>query len=227
MDKVTDGVFQVHERVNSFIIDGDDGVTLVDTGYPNQADAITIALDRLGRSVDDIANIVITHGHMDHYGGAAVLARGSGATVVASMIDAPIIEGERPDPPPPVLERLPFLKPLLRFMPDAENLPIDHTVDDGPLGLVADLSVVPTPGHTDGHISLLLDRGGGVLFVGDAATRNRKGEVRRGLMNRPEPIFDQSLQRLAGLEFGIAVFGHSAPLASSAAAAFRRCAAAL
>ncbi len=227
MDAVTDGVVQIHRQVNSFIIDGDEGVTLVDAGYPKQADAIVEALDRLGRSLDDVTTLIITHGHADHYGGAAVLARGSGATVVASSVDAPVIEGARSDPPPPVFERFPFLKPILRIMPDVEHLPVTHTVTEGPLAVAEDLRVVATPGHTDGHISLLLERGGGVLFVGDAATRNRRGEVRRGFMNRQEKVFDASLQRLATLTFDTAVFGHSAPLTGNASAAFQRYAATL
>ncbi len=87
--------------------------------------------------------------------------------------------------------------------------------------------MIDTPGHTPGHVSYLLDRAGGVLFVGDAAVANRRGEVRRGWMNAPSPTFDASLRHLAEFDFDAAFFAHSRPIATGAAGAFERFAARL
>ena len=46
---------------------------------------------------------------------------------------------------------------------------VEHEVTEGEL-LPFGATAVHTPGHTAGHLSLLLPRDGGVLFVGDAAT---------------------------------------------------------
>ena len=70
--------------VNLYLID-DDPLTLVDAG-PNSAlsaEALIDGLAALGRRIDDIGRIVLTHQHMDHIGLAGVLARRSGAEVVA------------------------------------------------------------------------------------------------------------------------------------------------
>jgi len=228
MEQIAPGVHQVSKGVNAFIIDGDAGVTLVDTGLPKRDGAITAALTSIGRSIEEVSTIVLTHSHVDHAGGAAALKAASGATVAASTIDAPAVQGEAKVPPPPVLDRVPFLKPLFNLLPSAKPCSVDELLGvSGPMGLVPDLSVVPTPGHTPGHISLLLDRAGGVLFVGDAALASKRGTVGRGWMNRATEEFDASVQRLAEQDFSIACFGHSGPIRSNAAGAFRAFAAAL
>lgn len=220
MKQIAAGVHQVSKGVNAFIIDGDEGVVLVDTGLPKRHGPILDGLSAIGRKPGDIAAIVITHGHADHAGGAAVLKRESGAEVVASGSDAPVIRGERPAPAPPVLD-FPVLRGLARLFPAAEGVPVDHAVSEGELSLVPDLTVVPTPGHTVGHISLLLDRHGGVMFAGDSAMSTRSGGVQRGFMNRKSATFDSSLRTMADLEFDIACFGHSAAIVGGAAASFR------
>ena len=78
---------------------------------------------------------------------------------------------------------------------------------------------VHTPGHTAGHLALLLPRDGGVLFTGDAATNFARLGV--------GPIYEdvdegmRSLRRLAELEFETALFAHGRPLAPRAAERFR------
>ena len=220
MDQLAAGIHQVSKGVNAFVIDGDEGVVLVDTGLPKRHGSILDGLSAIGRKPRDIVGIVITHGHTDHAGGAAALKRESGAEVVASEGDAPVVRGERPAPAPPVLD-FPLLRGLARVFPAAEGVSVDHSVSEGPLSLVPDLTVVPTPGHTAGHISLLLDRHGGVMFAGDSAMSTRSGGVQRGFMNRKSATFDSSLRTMADLEFDIACFGHSAAIVGGAAASFR------
>jgi glyoxylase-like metal-dependent hydrolase (beta-lactamase superfamily II) len=80
-------------RVNCYLID-DDPLTLVDTG-PNSGkslDELEQALEALGRSVEDLERIVITHQHMDHLGLLEILARRSGAEVAALYPLKPYLE---------------------------------------------------------------------------------------------------------------------------------------
>lgn len=142
----------------------------------------------------------------------------------ASEIDAPAIRGEEAKPTPPVLDRFSIIIPLYRLLPDAEGVDVDHVVGEADL-LSGDLTVIASPGHTPGHVSYLLDREGGVLFVGDAAVATRAGQVKRGWMNRSTPVFDASLRHIPEFSFTVACFGHSNAITSDAGGAFRRFAA--
>lgn len=222
METNVPGIHLVRSASHAYLIDGDEGVTLVDTGPAKRPRKVLDTLSAIGRSVGDVRAIALTHAHSDHTGGAAALKSESNVRVIASGVDAPAIEGDEPVVPPPVFDRFPFLRPLFRFVPKANPVGVDVRVGEGAEGLPEDLTVIDTPGHTPGHVSYLLDRDGGVLFVGDAAVANRGGEVRRGAMNAAGPVFDASLRHLAEYDFEVALFAHSRPILRGAAAEFRK-----
>ncbi len=228
MHTIADGVHHLDIGPNACLVDGDQGVTLIDTGLPGRVDAIAAALREIGRSLDDLTAILVTHAHVDHYGSAAALKEVTTATLAMSPIDARVARGDQVESPPPVAGRLGPLAWLFRFVPRGDDVVVDHEVSAAePSGLPDDFTVLDTPGHTPGHVSFLLDRGGGVMFVGDAAMANRRGAIVRGIMNVKDPTFDASIAHLATHDFTSAVFGHSPPLTSGAASAFRRFAATL
>ena len=99
-----------------------------------------------------------------------------------------------------------------------DPIAVEHEVADGetlPFGAVA----LHTPGHTAGHLALLLPRDGGVLFAGDAATNL----LRLGVGPIYEDVDEgmRSLRRLAELQFETALFSHGRPLTPRAAERFR------
>jgi glyoxylase-like metal-dependent hydrolase (beta-lactamase superfamily II) len=80
-------------RVNVYLID-DDPLTLVDAG-PNSAtsfDELTSGLAALGRSLEDIELVVLTHQHIDHLGLVSLVAQRSGADVAAIDVAVPFVE---------------------------------------------------------------------------------------------------------------------------------------
>jgi glyoxylase-like metal-dependent hydrolase (beta-lactamase superfamily II) len=56
---------------NAFLIEGDDGLTLIDAGFPGKEEVVFGAIRELGRSPDQIKHLIFTHGHPDHIGSAA------------------------------------------------------------------------------------------------------------------------------------------------------------
>ena len=70
--RVIQGVYIVPMGMaNAFLIEGDDGLTLIDAGFPAKEAAVFRAIRGLGRSADQLKHLIFTHGHPDHIGSAA------------------------------------------------------------------------------------------------------------------------------------------------------------
>jgi glyoxylase-like metal-dependent hydrolase (beta-lactamase superfamily II) len=61
--------------VNSYLVVGTDGVTIIDAGLPRYWKHLNSELAQLGKTVDDVRALILTHGDTDHIGFAAQLSR--------------------------------------------------------------------------------------------------------------------------------------------------------
>ncbi|MFE6664529.1 MBL fold metallo-hydrolase [Streptomyces sp. NPDC057697] len=198
--------------------DGAD-LTLIDAGDADAAAAIEDGVRGLGLDPGRISRIVLTHGHIDHYGAAQELADRHGAQIMAHRLDASVIRGEEEIAAPVLLEwELPLWE-RTRSVPLAPPTRVDRELADGDeLGFGQGARVVHSPGHTPGSIGIHLPHHG-VLFTGDCVANVDR--VILGVFNiDPEQALD-SFRRLAALEPSTACFGHGDPIASGAAAAMR------
>jgi Metallo-beta-lactamase superfamily len=75
---------------NAYLIEGDDGLTLIDAGYPGKEAAVFGAIRGLGRSPVELKHLILTHGHPDHIGSAAAIVRETGARTYMHPLDIPI-----------------------------------------------------------------------------------------------------------------------------------------
>lgn len=217
MRQVGEGVFEVAVGfVHVHLVVTDDGVVLVDTGLPGKAAKIEEALHEVRRRLGDVRTILLTHWHADHVGSAAALCRRSGARTVAHTIDAPVITGAAPMP----LTRLQKLTKYVTGTPGPVR--IDEVLSvDGPTS-VPGFSAFHTPGHTAGHVSYLLDRGEGILFVGDAAAgAGTKVRHTPRAMTWNVAAARASVAKLAGLSFSVAAFGHGKAVTGGAVESFK------
>jgi glyoxylase-like metal-dependent hydrolase (beta-lactamase superfamily II) len=176
--------------VSAYILYRAGEAALVDTGVAGSADAIEESLIEVGLDWGSVGHVILTHKHPDHVGSIDdVLERASGTAVYAGA-------------------------------PDISE--ITAVVDPRPVGdgdSVFDLGIIETPGHTPGHISVH-DSAAGVLVVGDALNGADGGVV------GPDPGFSEdmavandSLRKLAGLSYEVALFGHGEPVLAGASTA--------
>jgi len=229
-EEVLPGVYAIKIRwgyVNAFLLTGEDGLTLVDSGLPGQVRTLLRAVERIGRKPADLKHIAVTHHHVDHTGSLANLVQATQAKVYVHPLDAPIVRGEKPVPgpnPKSILGKI--VHPLIARLPAyrLEPAKVDQEVQDGDtLPVAGGLKAVHTPGHTAGHLSYLMPGHGGVLFAGDAAG-NLFGRLGPPLGMYTEDMAEvkASLRKIAELEFDAACFGHGSVLRGKASAAFRR-----
>jgi glyoxylase-like metal-dependent hydrolase (beta-lactamase superfamily II) len=208
---------------NAFILDSGPELVMVDAGFPGKASIALDAIRQLGRSPRDLKHLVFTHGHPDHIGSAAALVRETGATTYMHSVDAPIAESGGPFRPmtaaPGLLHKVMyrlFWHPGERMEPVRIDKPL---IDGETLPIAGGLTVIHSPGHCAGHVSLLW-RGARMLIVGD---------VCMNLVGLGDPVgFEdveegrRSQRKLASLSFEAGCFGHGLPIVSGAAERFRR-----
>lgn len=166
--------------VNAYLFTGKT-VTLLDTGTLKTVHILKHTLAQIGISFSDIDQIILTHGHIDHYGAARKIIEGSRGlvTVAAHEEDKSLIEHGMEVPweqfikyyqlmGVPLIFQDSFLLIRSLFSSMAENCRIDRFLSDGEKILMGDYeaTVITTPGHTKGSISLYLEKEG-ILFPGD------------------------------------------------------------
>lgn len=125
--------------VSSFLIFTLQGFILTDGGLPESAKQIEANIKTLGFDIKDVKIILNSHAHFDHAGGLAKLKRDSGAHLIASAADKPILERGRIGFGPSATDPFPPVK-VDRAVKDGD------TVDLGGVTLTAHV----TPGHTPG-----------------------------------------------------------------------------
>ena len=206
-----------------YLIRDSDGLTLVDAGLEASTDKIIEQLEGVGEEPANIKRILITHAHPDHVGGLHRLKEVSGAQVIASEIERPVIEGEVPIPRP----SKDSLSGLARFISIPETtLPgirVDRIVGEGDrIGeAMGGLEVLFTPGHAPGHLAFW-QPGLRVLFCGDVMMYFL-GRLRLPISIATVDMYQNrlSIGQLAQLDAETVLFGHGEPLTENAAETVR------
>jgi glyoxylase-like metal-dependent hydrolase (beta-lactamase superfamily II) len=140
--------------VNAYLVEEDDGLTVIDTMIPRSATAILKAAG--GRPIRRIA---LTHAHGDHIGSLDELAgKLPGVEVLISSRDARFLAGDKSLDPGEERGK------LRGGYPGAKTRPT-RTVEPG--DRIGPLEVLASPGHTPGHVAFM-DTRDRTLYCGDA-----------------------------------------------------------
>ncbi len=206
-----------------YMIDDPDGVTLVDTGLGFAADRVLSQLQAAGRAPTDVKRILITHAHMDHLGGLPKLKEASGAEVICSAGERPVVEGKIPAAQTP-RERVPGIWKLIPTPPQKfTGTPVDREVIGGDVlpEVMGGLHVIATPGHAPDHISFWQPERR-VLIIGDVLMR-LFGRVRLPFAAYTVDMEQnkRSIARLTEYDARVACFGHGEPITENAAEVIR------
>ena len=127
--------------VSAYLIATLQGFILTDGGLPESAPLIEANIKTLGFDIKNVKIILNSHAHFDHAGGLAKLKRDSGATLIASESDKPILE-----------------RGHIAFGPSADpaddfpRVKVDRTVKDGDTVFLGGVTLTAhiTPGQTPG-----------------------------------------------------------------------------
>jgi len=179
-------IHPVHMDVDTCYLVGDQDIVLVDAGHQGLGSKMRTKLDELCISPSQIRLIFLTHGHWDHIGALGELKQFISCPVAIHYKEKEWVEkGLKPMPPAlnlwgRFIQKLIdiFYVPKLTF----GGVPIDITLGDEPFSL-AEFgirgSIYPTPGHSSGSTSLVLESG--EAFVGDLATSALYFRLRPGM----------------------------------------------
>jgi glyoxylase-like metal-dependent hydrolase (beta-lactamase superfamily II) len=224
--RVIKGVYIVPMGMaNAFLIEGDDGLTLIDAGYPGKEATVFEAIRGLGRSPEQLKHLIFTHGHPDHIGSAAAIVQGTGARTYMHPLDIPMAESGGPFRPmraAPGMLRQVLCKLLYHPGKRLEPVAINQPLAAGEiLSIAGSIEVIHAPGHCAGQVALLWHPGR-MLFAGD---------VCMNILGLGDPVGFESLEegrasqrKLASVSFAFdaAGFGHGEPIARDAWARFRK-----
>jgi len=228
MEELGDGIRRVTlplptrpGHVHTYLLPGDEGWTLVDTGIGLPDAKASWALE-LGQAGGRVATVFVTHFHPDHVGAAADLHELTGAPVVQGALDYAQCELVWGNPawserlvdwfdlhgaPADVTEELvgqsSVYRPFIRYQRDPRLVEAGESVDGWDL--------VAAPGHADGQLCLHRD---GVLIAADHLLGRITPTVGLWPASRPDPLGDYlaALDRTIELDPRIALPGHGDPI---------------
>ncbi len=224
--EVADGVHFVQGKAaNWTLLTDDDGLTLVDAGYPGDLEAVLSSIEQIGRSIDQLAAVLVTHAHVDHIGSLPKLLAGRDVPVLTSQTEARHARREFLEQATPLQVASAAWRPRvlawsLHVMASGgltkAGVPEARAFAVGPLDVPGRPVPIVTPGHTSGHTCYHLPHAG-VLITGDALvtghpTVARTGpQLLAGMFHHDIADNRDSLDLLRPLSGDVLLPGHGAP----------------
>lgn len=230
--RIADGIHRIGGGlINVYLLEESGEITIIDAGLSGFWTDLPGELAAMGRSLENVRALVLTHAHVDHVGFAERLRRERGVPVRVHELDAMIARGEA-SPKNQKMGRISLL-PTLRFLSFAlrhgmlRTFRIDEVAtfgDGATLDVPGAPRVIHTPGHSEGS-AVLHVASRRVAFVGDAfATLNVvSGKVGPQIapFSSDIPRAIESLARIEALDVSLALPGHGEPWTSGVGDAVR------
>jgi glyoxylase-like metal-dependent hydrolase (beta-lactamase superfamily II) len=197
---------------NCYLLTGDAGVVIVDPGPPGGGEKVVNELTRAGVQPGDVRLILVTHGHLDHYGAAAQVKGWCGAPVAAHVGEDDYTRDRRNAIPPAQTLRGSLLRsfylllsPLAHFAPLDADVLLGDGDDLSPYGL--DAALITLPGHSPG--SLGVHTADGDVLAGDLLVNYTAPSQPIYLSDRQ--AWQRSTRRVQELVARMVYVGHGEP----------------
>jgi glyoxylase-like metal-dependent hydrolase (beta-lactamase superfamily II) len=211
-------------RVHAFLLDDGEGLTLIDTLFDTDGHRVLEVIRGMDRAASDLKQIVLTHAHRSHLGGAAALKEASGAAVYAHEWEQDIVEGQRKAQPVSLIPQ----RPLRAYFPLQVGLAlglgkhppcdVDHPLAEG--DRIGPLHVMNAAGHTPGHLAFYWPERR-ALFAGDAIATWPEYGAGWPAFNLNFKQHHASLRRMAELDAEVVAVGHGEPVREGGGARVR------
>jgi glyoxylase-like metal-dependent hydrolase (beta-lactamase superfamily II) len=224
--EVADGVHFVQGKaVNWTLLTDGDAFTLVDAGYPGDLDAVLSSIEQIGRTIDQLAGVLVTHAHVDHIGSLPKLLEGRAVPVLTSAVEARHARREFLEQATPLQVAAASWRPRVLAWSlhvvaaggtTKAGVPQAHAFGDVPLDVPGRPVPLVTPGHTSGHTCYHLPHAG-VLITGDALVTGHPTVARigpqllAGMFHHDVAENRRSLEQLRSLSGDVLLPGHGAP----------------
>jgi len=166
-------IFPIHMKYDTVYAVRAAGVILIDGGDPQKITSFKRGIEKASIKPEEIRLIVLTHGHWDHVGSAKDIKDFTRAKILLHRKDMHLMDDFPPAQPPGFTPWGKIIIAALKFSTRSTQIPtfeVDIIAGDEEISLVdfgIPGKVIPTPGHSWGSVSVLLDSG--EVFVGDLA----------------------------------------------------------
>lgn len=199
-------------ETNCYLLQGDGGTALIDPGPPQAAPTVIAGAAARGIGPEEVRLILVTHGHLDHYGAAQEVKAWCGAPVAAYHSEPAFSLDKRNALPPAQTLRgsvirwlYLLLSPLFPFAPLIADLLLDDDTDLSPYGV--DAKSILIPGHSPGSLGVITAQGD--AFVGDLIINYTAPSQPIYLSDRK--AWQESYERLQRLKPKMVYVGHGEP----------------
>ena len=185
------------------VLKDEKNMILVDCGYTGSLPMLEKAIQEKEITCSQLTHILITHHDHDHMGSLYELKQKyPNIIIVSGKIEEPYISGKMKS------FRLEQIESLLKILPREQKpimekyysiinsvrpVNVNSTVNEGDkFDWCGGCTIMATPGHTSGHISLFLDKEN-TLIAGDACTISNDDLI----MVNPQQAFDVELAQVS------------------------------
>ncbi len=214
---MTPRVLPVRLLISNVFLVQQDRTIVVDSGCPGNGRTILQRLARHGIQPHEVSLILLTHGHLDHFGSAVELKEMTGAPIAIHPADAAALRNGKNPPLHPSCwlgRKMQSYFERQTCAPFEPDLLIDENTRLDLFGVSG--HVVATPGHTAGSVSVFIE--GGELIAGDLLMggmlggylQAREPELTYFIDDLPQNL--ASIQAILDLPIQTVYTGHGGPL---------------